>query len=239
MFKYTQKSYHLLSDKNKFKEAHTISNIFSLLKILMLCALFPFLEMAAQDLKFSSSYFDKITTNEGLSSNMTRAIIQDKEGFIWMGTSNGLNRFDGKNFRIFRHDWDNPNSISDSHINCLLEDSKGFFWIGTMRGGLCRYREDGTFDVFRHHPDIPNSISDNQVHCIYEGRKGELWIGTQNGLNKFDYEKEHFESYIHNPADSNSLSQQPVLSILEDRNERLWVGTWAGGMSLFIPPNTI
>ncbi len=208
-------------------------------KILISYTLFPFFDIIAQAPKYSSSYFDKLTTNEGLSSNMTRDIIQDKEGFIWMGTSNGLNRFDGKNFRIFRHDWENPNSISDSHVSCLLKDSKGTIWIGTMRGGLCRYKEDGTFDVFKHHPDSSNSISDNQVHCIYEGKNGELWVGTQNGLNKLDYETEHFERFMHNPANPNSLPQQPVLSILEDKNERLWVGTWAGGIGLFIPPNTI
>ncbi|MEZ4884518.1 MAG: two-component regulator propeller domain-containing protein [Chitinophagales bacterium] len=170
---------------------------------------------------------------------MTKDIIQDREGFIWVGTSNGLNRFDGKNFRIFKQESNNPQSISDSYVNCLFEDSKGTLWVGTVKGGLCRYRNDGIFDIFKHNPNIPTTISNNHIRCIYEDSKGMLWIGTQNGLNKFDTKTEQFESYLPDPNSDISLPQQSVISILEDSHERLWVGTEAGGIALYIPPNTI
>jgi ligand-binding sensor domain-containing protein len=113
---------------------------------------------------FSQSFkIEQLTINEGLSNNIIQCIIQDKNGFLWIGTENGLNRYDGYSFKIFKHDPTDPQSISHNYIRCLYEDpadSGNVLWIGTWGGGLNRYdAQTETFTRFMHHPDDTTSIS--------------------------------------------------------------------------------
>jgi len=179
------------------------------------------------------TYFDHINIDDGLSSNIVKGVVEDKNGFIWFGTSNGLNRYDGKNISIFQHDPNIPGSLSDNHVSTLFVDSQGTMWVGTMQGGLCRLREDGTFDIFKHNLDDPTSISHNQIWCIYEDSRKHLWIGTQMGLNRMDRHAGTFERFTDIIA--NSDEDAAVLSITEDKAGRMWIGTWTNGLYLLIP----
>ena len=171
--------------------------------------------------------FQHISRDRGLSQSFVYSILQDQNGYMWFGTQEGLNRFDGFEFTVFSHDPENPQSISDETIRTMTEDRSGTLWIGTDAGGLSRYdKASETFTNFLHDPADSESISDNRVRIIYEDRAGVLWIGTDGaGLDRFDQASESFVHYPHDSADSDSLSSNHIWSILEDSNGVLWVAT--------------
>jgi len=178
--------------------------------------------------------FDRISLEQGLSQSTVFCMLQDSQGFMWFGTEDGLNKFDGYTFTVYKHVPDDPKSLSGSWIQALLEDDLGMLWIGT-NGGLSRY--DRTLDQFtnyRHDPDDPSSLSDNVITALYEDREGVLWIGTGGGgLEKYNQENDRFIHYQHNPIDVNSLSSNAVTSIYEDKYGSLWIGTLDGGLNEF------
>lgn len=178
--------------------------------------------------------FEHFSVADGISQNDTIAILQDSDGFMWFGSEDGLNKYDGRTFTIYKYDPDNFNSLSDNWILALHEDRLGALWIGTLNGGLDRYdRKSGQFSHFTNDPDNPQSLSNNEVTAIYEDSDGILWFGTRDGFNRFDSETEMFTQYRHNPADSQSLSADAVLSIYETKDGMLWVGADGGGLNRF------
>lgn len=172
--------------------------------------------------------FDRITVEQGLPDNYVYWTTQDQHGFIWLGTPNGLAKYDGYRFTIYRHDIDNPDSISSNEVLYVYEDNQGTLWAGTD-AGLNRFnREQETFTHFRHDPEDSSSIGGEVVVSIYEDSEGFLWIGHWfSGLSKLDRENETFERYIHDPDDPDSLPPGTVTAILEDRSGTFWVGTHA------------
>ena len=115
--------------------------------------------------------FERLSIEEGLSQDQVYCIYQDSRGFMWFGTQDGLNRYDGYQFKVYRHNPENPHSLSDYAINAIVEDASGALWIGT-REGLNRFdREKETFTHFRHDPGNPRSISNNQVWKAYVDRQ--------------------------------------------------------------------
>jgi PAS domain S-box-containing protein len=170
--------------------------------------------------------FERISIESGLSQSSVLCIYQDSMDFLWFGTYEGLNRYDGYTFKVYKNDPENPFSLSNNNIEAIIEDHLGVLWIGT-EDGLNRFdREKEQFIRYKNNPNDPGSLSNNYVRSIYEDRSGILWIGTQGGgLNQFDRKKDKFIHYINNPSNPKSLSQNNVLSILEDRHGRLWIGT--------------
>ncbi|MEQ8995883.1 MAG: two-component regulator propeller domain-containing protein [Coleofasciculus sp. B1-GNL1-01] len=179
--------------------------------------------------------FEHITVKDGLSQSGVATIIQDNQGMMWFGTQDGLNKYDGYNFTVYKRKEDSSISLSDNFILSLYEDHLGTIWIGTENGGLNEF--DRTTEKFTHYiHDSHNlkSISSNYVSSIYEDSWGKLWVGTGGGgLNQFNRETHQFTHYTHNPDDSNSLSNNTVLSIYEDSWGKLWVGTDGGGLNQF------
>ncbi|MCW8809987.1 MAG: hypothetical protein OQK64_03405, partial [Ignavibacteriaceae bacterium] len=178
--------------------------------------------------------FGHLTREDGLSEGSAWCILQDSKGFLWIGTADGLNRYDGYQFKIFRNIPNDLNSISNSQVLSILEDNYGTLWIGTDGGGLNKFNsEKENFTRYLHNPDDSNSISDNAVWSIYEDRLGILWIGTfGGGLNKFDRSKEQFISYVHSADSPKSLSFNTVVSVYEDTKRNLWIATLGGGLNL-------
>ncbi|MGD1007476.1 MAG: two-component regulator propeller domain-containing protein [Ignavibacteriaceae bacterium] len=172
--------------------------------------------------------FTNLTTEDGLSLSAVTKIIQDDKGFLWFGTYNGLNRYDGYNFKIFLPDPSNPKSISNHSTWALLKDSKGFIWVGTL-DGLNRYDwKTDQFYKYKNNPHDPNSISSNNITSIFEDKSGTLWIGTNNGLNKYNRDKDNF-TVIKKVSDRlNEDSLSTVTCIEEDYKGNLWLGTWNG-----------
>ena len=184
-----------------------------------------FINLNAQN---SRMEFSHITTEEGLSYNNVTQILQDSRGFLWISTFNGLNRFDGYNFKVFLPDNSDSGSISSQSISNMLEDRKGFLWVGTT-DGLNKYnRKTEKFTRYKTDPDITTCISNNLVYSIFEDDSGTIWIGTLNGLNKYNRDKDNF-SVIKKVSDRlNPDSLNSVVSIEEDSRGNLWLGTWNG-----------
>ncbi len=181
--------------------------------------------------------FEQISIEQGLSQSIVYCILQDQRGFLWFGTEDGLNKYDGYNFTILRRDPYNPNSLSYNEIRALCEDHTGIIWIGTFFGGLNRYDPTtGEVMTYRNIPGDYTSLSHNNVRVIYEtrhGRDSELWIGTLGGLHRWDRRTNtflRFQHEAHNPA---SLSHDAVNAIFEDRNGGLWIGT-NDGLNKFV-----
>lgn len=181
--------------------------------------------------------FDHISLEQNLSQSSVHCIVQDSKGFMWFGTEDGLNRYDGYGFVVFRPEPGNPRSLSSTSITCMLIDRDDFFWIGT-HCGLNRFNWDTEkFERFLHNPDIPNSLSHNSIKCLFEDSSGNLWIGTQAGLNKFDPRKKEFIRYMNQPGkpEANNPKHNIITSICEDRSGNLRIGTAGEGLKQFDP----
>ena len=181
--------------------------------------------------------FVHLSIEDGLSQNDARVILQDRLGFIWIGTQDGLNRYDGYEFKVYIYDPDESTGLSDDYITALYEDRVGTLWVGTKNGGLNRFdRTTGQFTQYRYDPDDPNSLSHDNVQAVYEDQSGTLWLGTRGGgLNRFDRDTGQFISYQHDPQDPNSLSHNDVSAIAEDHSGFLWIATEGGGLNRFDP----
>ncbi len=178
--------------------------------------------------------FERIGTKDGLSDLNILSIMQDSRGFIWVGTENGLNRFDGHQFKVYYNDPADSGSISNNYVKHILEDSQGNIWISTHGGGLNKFdRKKNRFIRYIHAPDNPNSLSDNTINKILEDCNGKFWIATLDGLNMFDPATNSFTSYIHHNDDPKSLSDNNVSTIFADSRNNLWVGTLYGGLNCF------
>ncbi len=191
---------------------------------------FTFLYPQTKDIKF-----ENITPEMGLSQATIQCILQDSKGFLWFGTEDGLNKYDGYNFTIYRHNEKDSTSISDNFIWELYEDSDNNLWIGTSNGGLNRFdREKNIFVHYRNNPSDPRSISQDDIRTIYEDNHKNLWIGTNNGgLNMFNRADETFTNYKHSFTNENSLSHNSIRDIVEDNYGNLWIGTNGGGLNKF------
>lgn len=178
--------------------------------------------------------FEHIETAEGLSQINVNCIIQDSRGFMWIGSRNGLNRYDGYKFTIYRYDAKNDNSVSNNMITDLLEDHDGNIWIATQNG-LNRYeRNTGTFTRYMHDDKNANSISNNIINRLLFDRDGKLWIATQTGgLDCLDTKKNIFRHHKHSVSDTNSINDDNVRTVFEDSQRNLWVGTSTGGLNLY------
>ena len=154
-------------------------------------------------------------------------VIQDQYGFIWIGSVDGLTRFDGYHFKFYQHDLDNPESLSSNQVTAVLEDRTGTLWVGTEGDGLDRFnRAQETFVHFRYRADDPGSLGNGRVNVIYEDSLGELWVGTSGGgLNRLDSRSGAFVHYLHDPEAPGSLASNTVYAIYEDSRGILWVGT--------------
>ena len=198
----------------------------------------PLLWVSAQELsdaesvrsKSSLLYFQQYTVSNGLSSNEVSAIIQDKDGFIWMGTEDGLNQFDGYQFSVYKYDPDNPISLSDNIVLTLVIGSDSVLYVGTVSGLNLFDPKTRRVVRFLNDPEDSTSISHNSVEAIFEDSEGRIWIGTRNGLNLFDAETGFFTRYKHEPGNPYSISHNEVWSIVEDpfQSGSLWVGTRDG-----------
>jgi ligand-binding sensor domain-containing protein/DNA-binding CsgD family transcriptional regulator len=177
--------------------------------------------------------FNHITTKEGLSVNAVRSILEDSQGFMWFGTTFGLNRYDGSRVKVFLNDPLDETSIPGARISALCEDLSGVMWIGTEYEGMGRYNRDmENFENFAHDPDNPNSLVGNNVTCLLGDSRGGLWIGTENGLSRFLPATGEFLNFHHEPGNAASIAQDRITSLAETPGGRLWVGTENGAVSV-------
>lgn len=175
--------------------------------------------------------FEHFNSEDGLSQNAGLAIFQDSRGYLWIGTQDGLNCYDGYSFKAFKHDPEDPTSISHNSILSMAEDKDGTLWIGTWGGGLNRYNPTTeTFTRYVNDPNDPNSLSDGTIGSIELDSNGSLWIATLKGVDRFDPETNTFVHFRNDPTDPNSLSSDAISVIFEDSQGQLWIGTGANGI---------
>lgn len=184
--------------------------------------------------------FLHLTQEDGLSQNAGLAFLQDSRGFVWIGTQDGLNCYDGHAFTVYKNDPDNPTSLSHNSINALMEDRAGQIWIGTWGGGLNRFDpRTQQFTRFKHDEAKPSSLSADNVMDVVADDGGALWVSTYgSGLNRMELAVPgQFVHYRNNPYIPESLSGDETWALLQDRSELLWIGTARNGLNL-LPDNT-
>jgi ligand-binding sensor domain-containing protein/signal transduction histidine kinase len=180
--------------------------------------------------------FDHISIEQGLSQSSVRVIFQDRRGFLWFGTEDGLNRYDGYTFKIYKPDPDVPNSLSDRWITSIVEDKEGYLWIATRQGGLNRYDpRTEEFRRFLNNEAASTSLSDNRINVLYLDQDNNLWLGTPQGLDRLDRTNNTFEHY--RLPETEEVGGKNVTAIYQDSKGRFWVGTAGGGLNRFYPQN--
>ena len=144
---------------------------------------------------FQTPIFENISIEDGLPENSVTCILQDYLGYLWLGTQNGLVRYDGYSMKVFQPEDMNQEKLRQKGIVILYEDTEKTLWIGTLNGLYKFNRSDETFKCYKNLDNDVESINSDLVHSIYEDKKGRLWIGTHQGLNLFDRIKEKFTRY--------------------------------------------
>jgi PAS domain S-box-containing protein len=179
--------------------------------------------------------FTHLTTYDGLSQSYVNAILQDRRGFMWFGTRDGLNRYDGNDFVVYKHNPSDPGSLSANYVENLMEDDQGYLWVATFSGGVDRF--DPTterFTHYRHDPNNPNSIGSDWVERIARDSRGYLWFGTgDSGLDKFDPATATFTHYL---KDSDGRFVGEITDVIADSHGESW---FVGERGLFhLSPQT-
>ncbi|MDA3953840.1 MAG: ATP-binding protein [Bacteroidales bacterium] len=182
---------------------------------------------------YSQNYdykFEKLSIKDGLSHSNVYTIIQDQSGYMWFGTQDGLDKYDGYEFTIYRHEPTNPNSLSSANFGKILQDSSGIFWFGTFSSGLDRFDpKTNTFKNFSNNPDDPNSLSNNLILFVFEDSNNEIWLGTSDGgLNKFNKKDQNFTRFQPNLNDPFSFSSLRAKCMCETIDKTLWIGSGNG-----------
>ena len=191
--------------------------------------MFVYLVQVAVLAQSQDKRFHHVTINEGLSQSTVQAIFQDSDGYMWFGTQDGLNKYDGYNFTVYKHDPGDPASISDNNINVIFEDYEGVLWVGTSTRGISRYdREKDRFTNYTGLPDELETISSNNVWDILEDSEGFFWVATGNGLNLLNRNSEIFQRIFSDRNDPATLSNNHITVLFEDSDGTLWVGTADG-----------
>ena len=169
---------------------------------------------------------------DGLASNMVYAITEDQDGYIWIGTANGLNRFDGSIFKLMYHPDSSKSQgscLSQPTVKALLTDQAGNIWVGTQGGGLNRIDyQTKKITAFAYDPEDPHSLMHNEILCLLEGPGGNIWVGTEKGLSVLEIQTQKFHNYYAKKSDSTQLYSPAVLELTMDGEGNIWFGTWAG-----------
>ncbi|WP_295769002.1 two-component regulator propeller domain-containing protein [uncultured Mucilaginibacter sp.] len=173
------------------------------------------------------------TTHDGLPSKSTTAALRDKNGLMWIGTENGLCKFDGYTFKAYVNIPGDSTSITSNYINALVEDKAGRIWVGTMDGLNIFDPKTERFTRFYHKFNQPNSLSNNKIWSLLCGRSGQVWVGTDNGFNRFINADKGFDVYLPNQRDKFALKGKSINSIIEDKLGDLWLGSWSSGLAKF------
>ena len=168
-------------------------------------------------------FFQKLTTNNGLSSNFIQCIFRDSRGFVWIGTNYGLNRYDGRNIKVYHHDVNNPHSLPKEEIHFITEDKDGIIWLHSNYGLIEFNPVSEQFNVHRHDAGDPKSLISNQARPFVDS-KNNLWVSTSKGVQLFDRKGRMFETFLLSSPDS--IQKNPSLGyagcLLEDQEHNIW-----------------
>jgi ligand-binding sensor domain-containing protein/serine phosphatase RsbU (regulator of sigma subunit) len=205
---------------------------------LVLCLITSFLLSTTLSAQQEDIKFESVPAEQGLSNKSIPAIIEDKHGFLWFATQDGLNKYNGYEFTVYQNDPSDSTTISNNNIFCLIQDREGFLWLGTENGGLDRFDPNTEKSIrFMHDENNPSSLSSNNVYSVLETKRGELWVGTwEAGIDVMDKKTgKILKHFRHDASNENSLSEGGIWSLHEDAHGFIWVSTWGGGLDRFDP----
>ncbi|SHL97520.1 Two component regulator propeller [Mucilaginibacter sp. OK098] len=173
------------------------------------------------------------TTHDGLLSENITVALKDKQGYMWVGTDNGLCKFDGYTFKYFINIPGDSSTISSNFINALAEDKDGRIWVGTMDGLNVLDPVTEKFQRFYHSENRKGTISNNKIFSIFCDRQGSVWTGTDDGFNQFVKSNRTFIVYKPDVRNPFAIKGKSVNAIIEDADNNLWLGNWSGGLIKF------
>jgi ligand-binding sensor domain-containing protein len=170
--------------------------------------------------------FEHITVKDGLSLSYVTSIAQDKNGYVWFGTQDGLNKYDGFSFVVYKHDPFDDGSIPSGDIIDILVDKKGKIWLGTDGGGLASFdtKKERCLRL-EHKINDSLSLSNNSITSLYQDSEENIWVGTNYGLNKIDAATGKINIFLTKKDDSTTISNNRINDIIEDKENNMWVGT--------------
>jgi ligand-binding sensor domain-containing protein len=181
--------------------------------------------ISSSSLAFDHIRFGKLSTRHGLSQSNVLCILQDSKGYMWFGTQNGLNVFNGYELKVFTNIEGNDNSLSNNVVHALYEDTDGNLWIGTEGGGLNQFHRET--ETFVHHlpENTPRIVSHPIIRTIYEDQNNVLWIGSYGGgIDTFDRKSGRVTHYVHSESNKQSLSCNHINVIYGDSRGNIWIG---------------
>jgi ligand-binding sensor domain-containing protein len=174
----------------------------------------------------SHQIFEHLTTEDGLSSNKVESILQDRDGFYWIATQNGLNRFDGSSFRIFRNNKADTSSLTNNHCTAIAEDHEGDIWVATYKG-VCRYQKStGRFErILLTHPSLNTEVV-NRIYNLAVDGDGNIWMAG-HGIWRYNIHSDQVDLFRHDPQDATSLSRNILITriLYDDILHGLWIST--------------
>ncbi len=176
--------------------------------------------------------YKMITTEDGLSNSTVNTVLQDKHGLMWIGTLNGLNKYDGYNFQKFNYNRENTNSISGNRVYSLLYEKKSDnLWIGLFDGGLNKININ-TLKIDRYNiTRKKDKITGKHVRNIFKDSNDYIWISTNGkGLKRFNPKTQKIKHYLHNENNKNSIISNYVRMVYEDSKHNLWIATKGSGL---------
>lgn len=182
----------------------------------------------------NSLQFRYLTPDNGLSSSLVLSFLQDHKGYMWIGTYNGLNRYDGKMIKVYKNDISDPNSLQCDNVRVIFEDSNNNLYIGTNCGLSYYNPNNDNFKNFMADESSPLYGMGVSVYSINSDGNGNMWIATDSGLIHFNPTDQSIITFIHNPSDQNSLQNNLVQHVFTDSKNRTWV-CMPGGLALFNP----
>ncbi|MEO7766080.1 MAG: two-component regulator propeller domain-containing protein [Ferruginibacter sp.] len=177
--------------------------------------------------------FRHIKSENGLSNSTIETIFQDNRGFMWFGTRDGLNRYDGSQIIIYRYSSTDTSTISDNFITSLYQDKQNNLWVGTLNGLNQFDPKLNRFTRLKHNPADRKSISSNHITAIYGDTKGHTWLGTWGGGSSvYLGEKDGFKRVDCSRSGSSKVPELNIYAFYEDKRGNLWAGT-EGGLYLY------
>ena len=178
--------------------------------------------------------FERIDNRNGLSSDFVSSIVQDREGFMWFATQDGLNRYDGYSIKNYKNRIDGKSYFESDAFDCIEVDGDGNLWLGTKHYGIYVFNP-GTEEVKHISTDTSTHlfINDNQIQDLLCDSRGRVWISTYHGVSRFDPEENRIVTYSENPQNPAEAPQGNVSVIYEDLKGRILFGTWENGLYIY------
>jgi signal transduction histidine kinase/ligand-binding sensor domain-containing protein/CheY-like chemotaxis protein len=184
----------------------------------------------------ATEIFQRYNVSNGLANNVAFDVAEDKYGFIWVTTRNGISKFDGSDFITYRPVPPGIEGQVAQFYQTIYQARDGSLWFCSWGNGLLRLDLDTEhFTFYRHEPDDPQSIAGNEVWFAFEDRDGMMWVSSLGGLSRLDPRTGKAQVYRHDPANPNTLGHSTPTQVVQDKTGALWIGTYGAGLDRLDP----